>query len=112
MKVKDISKASAASLEWDRTCELAEQRYYPETSPYYERQAKRIARLDRQIAATAERHIAHLREQMQKHTALGNALAATDYATRIQEVEAMATESTMATREAERLIEPALRRAA
>jgi uncharacterized membrane protein YqiK len=112
MKVKDISKASAVVLEGQRQREIKVQSWFPITSPYYERQAKRIARIDRQIAATAERHIAHLREQMQKHTALGNALAATDYATRIAEVEAMAAESTVATREAERLTEPALRRAA
>jgi hypothetical protein len=109
MKVKDISKASAVVLEGQRQREIKVQSWFPITSPYYEHQARRIARIDRQIAATAERHIAHLREQMQKHTALGNALAATDYATRIAEVEAMATETVFEHNEAEQMAEPMLR---
>lgn len=88
MKITDLAKSSASSLEFERNCELSSQKHFAPGSRYHTMYGKRIARIDAQIAKTAQRHIEYLRKMMAGSVSRGQMDTAADYAARIAEVKA------------------------
>lgn len=86
MKIADITKAYPSLLEGERNRELTSQFYLKPGSPSWKLCAKRIARIDAQITATAEKHVAYLSEMRADCVKRGASKDAAAYSARIDEI--------------------------
>lgn len=87
MKTQNFKPAFPSRLENDRDAALADQQYFTQGSAAWKRIAKRIAQIDAQIAATAERHVAWLIEWRAGCLQRGQRQDAAHYAARIAEIQ-------------------------